>query len=256
MSETPTPPALEPEERMSLPSRLFNIYATPGDVFAEVAAAEHAVSNWLVPMILTALVTVLVINVMFSQPAIMRQVQEQQAAEMQKNVDAGKMTKEQAKQAQDALEKMGPTLFKVLWSIGGVVGGAVWMCLLVLALWLICKVAWKSSVPFTKTLEVAGLASMISLLGGLVAIPLMIAKGNMLVTLGPALFIEQIDPANKVHLALSSVNVITLWYVGVLSLGLARATGRSFGGTAVWLYGAWALLRTGIVASGMAASGM
>jgi hypothetical protein len=75
MSETPTPPALEPEERMSLPSRLFNIYATPGDVFAEVAAAEHAVSNWLVPMILTALVTVLVINVMFSQPAIMRQVQ-------------------------------------------------------------------------------------------------------------------------------------------------------------------------------------
>jgi len=62
--------------------------------------------------------------------------------------------------------------------------------------------------------------------------------------------VSHFDQQNKVHLLLSALNVMSLWYLGVLSLGLARLTGASFWKPAVWLcglwYGVWALFALGL----------
>ena len=55
---------------------------------------------------------------------------------------------------------------------------------------------------------------------------------------------------------LSSLNLVTLWYVGVLSVGLSKLTGKPFLTAALWLYGIWAVLRAGIIFSGLGGSGM
>ncbi len=85
---------------MSLAARLENIYAVPGDVFAEIRAAGPSVANWLVPVLIACAVGVASVFVVFSQPAIQQQIREKQSAAMEKRfgemVKAGKMTQEQA----------------------------------------------------------------------------------------------------------------------------------------------------------------
>jgi hypothetical protein len=83
-----------------------------------------------------------------------------------------------------------------------------------------------------------------------------VAKGNMYATLSPALFLEDYDVQNKTHLMLGSLNIVTLWYIGVLCVGLSKVSGKSLGTVALWLFGGWALLRAAIIFSGLGAAGM
>src|SRR5689334_20217825 len=97
--EKPRPPA------MSLAARLLNVFATPGEVFEDVKAAPSSVANWLVPAVLLAVVSVLFGIVMASQPAIRQQIREQQAKSLDQRVAAGHMTRAQADQTLDMLDK-------------------------------------------------------------------------------------------------------------------------------------------------------
>jgi len=101
-----------------------------------------------------------------------------------------------------------------------------------------------------------GLCTMIGVLGGVVTLLVIVATGNMYMTLSPALLVRDFNMENKVHLLLASLNAITIWYIGVLSVGLSKLTGRSFGAAALWLYGGWIVLRAGVIFSGLGGSGM
>ena len=64
---------------------------------------------------------------------------------------------------------------------------------------------------------------------------------------GPALLIHDHDPANKTHLLLSSLNVMTLWYIAVVAIGLARLSSVSFAKAGSWMFGVWVLFKLGSV---------
>jgi len=94
--ETPPPlsevqPATPQPPPMSLPARLMNVLAGPGEVFDRIKASLPAASNWLVPALLFALVGAISCFVIFSQPAIVQQIHEQQAKKMDELVKAGLM---------------------------------------------------------------------------------------------------------------------------------------------------------------------
>src|ERR1035437_7024756 len=100
-SDTPPTPAT------SLAGRLLNVFAAPDDVFDEIKTAPSRTTNWLVPALLSAFLGVLSAIVMYSQPAIIQQIHEQQAKIFEDQVNAGKMTREQADQIETASEKFG-----------------------------------------------------------------------------------------------------------------------------------------------------
>lgn len=245
-----------PPPVMSLSGRLLNVYAAPGEVFEAIKHTPPAASNWLVPVLLACLVGVINVWVMFSQPAIQQQMKEQQARQFEQMVDDGKMTQQQV---EDLQSKLGDTQFLIA-KIAGTFGAAfftfTWLFFISLLLWLLARWIFKTPFAYMKTVEMVGLCTMIGVLGGIVGLLLIVAKGNMYMTPSPALLLGEFDVQNKTHLALSSLNIVTLWYVGVLSVGLSKLTGKSFAITALWLYGAWLVLRAGIILSGLGASGM
>ena len=49
------------------------------------------------------------------------------------------------------------------------------------------------------------------------------------------------------HLSLAAFNLVTLWYIAVLAIGLARLSGASFVKAAIWIFGLWAVLRCGAI---------
>src|SRR5215510_8800569 len=105
MNEPPSLPIEEQKPSSSLFSRLFNVFAAPGDVFDEVKVSKPLVGNWLVPILLACIVGVLYSCVAFSQEGVIRSIHEAQEKQLQKQVDAGKMSKEQADRALSAMEQ-------------------------------------------------------------------------------------------------------------------------------------------------------
>ena len=247
MESTPSIPELQPAgsclPATSLAGRLLNIFAAPGDVFDEIKTAPPRVSNWLVPTLLSAVIGALSVIIMFSQPAIIQQIHEQQAKVFDDQVNAGKMTRAQADQAEATVEKFGgPTLMKISGSIGSVVASFVRVFWWTFVLWLLGLMFLKAKLDYLKTVEVAGLATMITILGTLVALLLTVILGKI-TTPSPALFVAHFDPKNVLHVALAAVNLFALWMIGVMAVGLSRLSGARFLKVLLLTAGSWLVVQ-------------
>jgi len=126
MSPTPAPPpAAPPTPATSLPGRLMNVVAAPGEVFAGIKATPPSVANWLVPVLIFAVIGMISVCIMFAQPAIQQTVRDQQVKALDKQVQQGKITQAQEDQALQVMEKfMGPTMLAIFGSISIVIYGS------------------------------------------------------------------------------------------------------------------------------------
>jgi hypothetical protein len=238
---------ITPPPASTLVARLANIFVSPGEVFEEVKASEPAMSNWLAPVLFFALVGVVSAFVIFSQPAMMQQIREQQAKVFDQQVNAGKMTRAQADQAMAMAEKFsGPTMMKITGSVGAVVSsftGVFWRALI---LWLLGMLVLKARFDYLKALEVAGLATMISVLGAVVTMLLTVIFGKATAP-SLALLVGHFDPKNPVHLLAAAVNVFTFWQLGVMAAGLARLATSSFARALSALLVVWLGLQAALI---------
>ena len=213
-------------------SRLLNVFAAPGDVFEEVKNSPPSTANWLVPALIFIAVGVISAFVIFSQPAIMQQIRDQQEKVMDQQVKDGKMTQAQADQATAMMEKFtGPAMMITFGSAGAAVGSFIHIFWWALVLWLMGLWFLKIKIPFLKAVEIAGLATMILVLGAVVTILLTVITGKLGMTPSLALAVGHFDLKNKTHLLLAAVNVFNFWYVGVAACGLSRVTGAPFAKT-------------------------
>lgn len=233
----------------SLGSRLTNVFVSPTEVFDEVKAGPPTPSNWIAPLVAATIVGIIYVMMIFSQPAViqsMKEAQDKKFEDVQKRVTEGKMTQKQADDIRATADKfMTPSFLKVIGILGSVVGNLIGLFLTAAVVWLVGKSAFHANFAFMKSVEVAGLALMITVLGAIIKLLLNIIYGNTYMTAGPVLFLSHFDHTNKVHLLLAALSVTSLWYVAVLSAGLARLSGASFYKAAVLMFGLWAILTLG-----------
>ncbi|MCL5099139.1 MAG: YIP1 family protein [Candidatus Omnitrophica bacterium] len=236
----------------SLGSRLMDILVAPGEVFDSIKAGPPFTANWLVPILIICLVGIASVFVSFSQPAVIQQMRDQQTKRFDRMVETGKMTAAQAEASQAQLERfMGPGFLKAAGSVAAIVGSFGWLFFLALVLWLLGTRLFKGQFSFQQAVEATALTGMIGVVGAIITTLLVVATGNLMMTPGPALLIREFDPANKIHLALAAINVITIWYIAVLALGLAKLSGAAYVQAAAWLFIPWLVIKLGIVFSGL-----
>lgn len=238
------PPATPGAPAMSLPARLLNVFAIPGDVFEGVKSARPSVANWLAPALIASGVGLVAALILFSQPAILHQVREQQEQAIEKNVKAGKMSRADADKAMAVIEKFSsPTLLKIVGGIGAIFYGFARVLLWATGLWLLGRWVLRMRFPYGKALEVAGLASMIGVLGVIVTLLLQVNLSNPTASPSLALTVHDFDPKKASNLALAAVNVFDLWQVGVMACGLARLAAIPFLRSAFVLVGFWMMFQ-------------
>lgn len=248
--EAPAPPTT------SLLSRLTNVFVAPGEVFDEVSASPHRTGNWLVPVLLSCLMGIVFSVVAFSQETIVHDLRAAQEKAVQDQVDAGKMSQAQADQAIQAMQRfMSPTVMMLFGSVASVFASFAWLFFLALCLWGVGLLVFKARFGYLKAAEVCGLAQMIGVLGALITMLLVLWKGNLQMTLGPALLIPEFDPSNKTHLLLAALNVMSLWEMAVLAIGLAKISGTSFLKSALWIFVPWVLFKLAVIFSGLGTRG-
>jgi hypothetical protein len=252
MEQPPATPAAPPELASSgatnIWAKLFNIFAVPGDVFAEIKSRPAAVANWLLPVLLVSALGVATSLVIFSQPNVQQQIREQQAKAMDKQVKAGKMTQAQADRA---LDFMGPSFMKIAGCIGSPIFTFFRLFWWAFFLWLFGRWLLKTQVEFLKALEVSGLAMMIALLGGIVALLLQMNLDRLMVMPSLALLLPEFDVTRKDHWFMAIVNPFYFWQVGIMALGLAKLAGTSFARAAIPVVGFWLLQESALIMAGL-----
>jgi Yip1 domain len=228
---------------MSLGNRLVNVFVSPSEVFDEVKASPPNAANWWVPLTLGIIISVIYVMVVFSQPAVVQSMKDAQEKKMQQQVDAGKMTRQQADQALEMIDKwMGPSMIKVFGIIGVCVTQPVMLFFVAFVMWLLGRWVMPARFDYMKAVEMVGLATMIAVVGGIVSMLVAVIYGNPSMTPGPVLLVSHYDPSNRVHAVLSALNLVTLWYVAVVAIGLSRLSGSSFLKAAAWTFAVWAIL--------------
>ena len=225
---------------MSLGGRLFNVFATPGDVFQEVKTAKESAANWLVPALILIVVSWAAALLIFSQNSINQQFNEIVDQGIQKQVQSGHLNEQQAEQGRAVGEKWAIIIAKIASGVLPVLVGFLSPFVWGLIIWLVGAKVLKGDFPYMKAVEVVGLGNMISVLDTIVKTLLIVGLGNLYAS--PSLFflVKEFDPQNTAHSLLTMVNVMTFWLLAVRAIGLARLSGTSFAKAALWVFGIWA----------------
>ena len=219
------PPPRAVRARMSLPARLLNVFAVPGQVFEELSAAPTLMSNWLVPAVLAALVGIISATVLISQPAFQKQFHERQSRVIEQATKAGRLTP----QERNLLDQMTrPAVLKVIGAAGAAVGSFGNILWWGFVLWFLARIIIRVQVPFGRSMEVAGLTMMINVLGGVVLLALLSNLGQTAAAPNLSLLSKDANATGTSRSLAIVVNVFSVWVVAVRAIGLAKLTGTSY----------------------------
>jgi hypothetical protein len=188
-----------------------------------------------------------------------RELGEQQAKALEQQVKAGKVTQAEANQAMAVTRWFtDPATLKTLGGSAAVLFGVVRVFWWAFILWLVGRVFLKAQFGYPKALEVAGLALMISVLGGVVVLALTINLTKVFSTPGLALVAPDFEATRKSNLMLGAANVFSFWLVGVLAVGLARLARVPFLRAAWFVFALWVIQESllGLVAGALGQFGL
>ena len=118
-------------------------------------------------------------------------------------------------------------------------------------LWFLARAVLKLPVRYGKALEVAGLASVVALIGNVAVVALTVNFGKTFSNGGFALSVTDFESTGHQMLVAVAQNALNFWLIAVLGTGLARLTGLPwFRGTFLvvtyWIASEFLLLALGI----------
>lgn len=229
-----------------LGSTMMNVFSSPGDAFEGLRESESKASFWLLPLIILIVLASATTAIMFSNDTLKGQILESRNQAIQKQVDSGKMTQEQADRAKSQMENMGGMFVAI-----GIIGSVIFLSIMFfgasLALWLASKVALKSTAGYGKYLEMYGISSWIGILGGVVTLLMILGLNSMYASPSAALAVySTFDPANTMHKILATINIFSIWQAIVIGIGLGKLGGKSAStgiGIALGLWIVWAAIQ-------------
>lgn len=209
-------------EELSKTDAMSGIITEPGETFETIAGGPKK-NFWTYPVLIAVVLSLLSSFLFMRDPELSRNTMDKQKAKMmekfEENIKAGKMTQEEANEAIDRMNPNGP-FFKIIGYVGALVGPFIILLLLSLIYFIILKIM-KSNVEFSNILNVVGLAMLISSVGSILAIVVSILKGNM-TGISPGIFLSEESVGEKAFTFLNKIDVFTIWFYVVISIGLTR----------------------------------
>ncbi len=233
MEERPLPPA------PSVSDSFINILASPSTLFEGFHLKASAPSLWAVPLIVSVLFIGLFMYVQFNISPFKEQMMDAQRAAIQKMVERGTLTQEQADAAAEGAAMRGSTQMAI-----GMAAAVIMMLIFFflggLLLWLAAKVALKAPINYGKTLELYGISNWIGIIGGVVTLMLMFALGTMHGRPAASLAVmDSFDLTNTTHKYLAALDVFAIWQTAIIGIAFSKISGKSMGVSMGVVFGLW-----------------
>ncbi|MCX7865901.1 MAG: YIP1 family protein [Limisphaera sp.] len=234
--QTPRTESWEPAS-YSVLARMVNVFAVPGEVFEDVLRSRPDRGNWFWPALLAFLVGFWGGWKLWPDPAVRHQIVRQQEAALNARVEAGRLTRERADAALQRLEQVfdSPLLRAAAGGVAGL-GSSLRFVVWAVALWGVSRWAFGGNVSFGRACEVAGLASLVGVLG--TWLEFLLWTPGATAPLGPEGGGPGPTPAPpRLPTTLVWVqSIFGFWQVAVMAVGLSKLA------RVPWVRGFWLLM--------------
>ncbi|MBZ0198904.1 MAG: hypothetical protein K8H86_03485 [Ignavibacteriaceae bacterium] len=224
----------EPEmpDELTHSDKMTGVFTEPGTTFTQTALFPPRTSDWLLPLLLVIVVSIIANIVLMSNSETsfllkdkqMEQIKKQDV-ELQKKVKKGELTAEQAEQQSEAMrqgiEMMSGPIGMVISSVGIIVARFAFFFIFVLIFFLLAKYAFKGEGTFTSAMTAYGLPHYILAVQALVATILAVLLGKLFMDTSVASLISA-DKTTITGLLLSYIDPISIWFYTVLAIALAK----------------------------------
>jgi hypothetical protein len=236
----------EEELEFSHTDTRVGVFAEPGATFSKMAKSEPRHLDWFLPVILTIVVAIISNFVMMSNPYIKNSVIEKQMEKIEQSfqeaVDEGKMSKEQASAQMETIrENMERNMAagQVFQVIGTFIFIFVSFFVISLVFWLAAKFGLKGEGSYADTMVAFGLPYYISIIQVFVMVILALSMDKFFQATSVASFVDA-DTSTITGFLLSKLDVFSIWFYAVVSIGLAKmfkseTTGKYY----IMVFGLW-----------------
>lgn len=229
-----------------LMTRFANVFASPAELWSEVAAMPVQKSSWVVPYVLSLALVLLFTFALFNNDSLRNQIYDMQTEGMRKAVAEGHMSESQMEMREEGMRSSGLGMFMLFGGVSQVVIISIMFFGMALFLWLAAKFGLKANAGYAKLLEVSGLVSFIGMLGAVITLLLMYALDSLYASPSLALAVlDSFDAQNTMHKVLAQANVFSLWQTGLVGMALSKIAGKPTGagmGVAFALWALWSIV--------------
>lgn len=240
----------EPAKPMSVSEKMAGIFASPGEVYEDVRLTPRTNNNWVIPTLILIVVAIICSLLVMNNPSLQHQIGTAQREAMDKLVQEGRITQEQADRQAEMMGGGSPFILIGIVVTTPIITFAM-LFLFALVYWLVGKFSMKSTAPYMKVVEVFGLTFYIGAIGRIVTTAMMYLMDSLHASPSLALFVSDFSVQNKLHMALSSVNIFTIWSLVVTAIGLAKLFQRDLSKVLVLVFALTILLTGALILLGI-----
>ncbi len=231
-----------PAENISLGDALAGVFSEPGDTFTAVKQSSKK-NYWVLPVILIILITLVSSFLVLRDEELSSEIRDKQKIAMKERLDEavkdGKMTREQAdKQTEQAEKFMSGSMMMVFGAVGAIFGVLIFFFLKALVFWGVLKL-FKGNASYVNVMNVLGLAGIITVIQLIIDSVLAIFMGKLLMNIGPVLLVSEASVGKSMYTFLANFDLINIWYMIVVSIGLARVAELKTSKTIPLVFGLW-----------------
>lgn len=235
----------EPEPMGHL-DKMVGVFSEPGETFNAMSKHDPKTTDWLLPIVLMILMTIISIIVSVSNPEIKNEMIKKQTEQMRKQLDAqvqsGQLSQDEAdKRVEMARGFMGnPVMMTIIPSVAVTIFTFIWFFLFALVGWLIAKSAFGDQGSYSQAMTALGLPLYISFLAIIVMLILSLVMDKMVTGVSIAT-ITGADVHTLSGFIQSKFDIFGIWYYTIVGIAFAKifksqSTGKYIGTSiGLWL---------------------
>ncbi len=214
------------EEELSHSDKLVGVFAEPGVMYAKTAQFPPRTIDWIIPLLVMVIISIASAWIIQSNPEVSYNIRQEQLGKIensfQEMVNKGQMTKAQAKEQMDRIEeKMSEGTNMVQVVIFTIVRVFLFFFIVSGIYFIAARFIFKGEGTYASAMVANGLTAYIDVIQVIIATILTIVTGRLVMDTSLASFMH-IDKITFGGFILGKLDVITIWSLAIVSIGLAK----------------------------------
>jgi len=237
--------SLEPEkeEKMGFLSRVFGVFFEPRKVFSFL----NYKPSWLFAFVLILIISVIIAQIILPQNLLLQK-------EIVSNIP-------RLASSPEILEKMTEvtTGARISSAVGEIIKVLIGLFILTSLVYFFCNIILGGDSSYKKVLSIVTYTSFITVLGGILKTPLILAKNSADVQTSLALLMPEGDFTKIRYMLLSALDIFSIWEIILIALGMTVLYKFSMTKAFITVFVCWLVLvflGIGLGVMGMSISGV
>ena len=235
------------EFEMSHTDKIVGVFSEPANTFTKTAKFPAKTTDWILPLVIIMVVSLLSQIVLMTNPSIRLAASEKGMKMVEKQFDAavakGQMTQAQANEQMDKIRDQMNSGFSItktiISAISIVILTFIIFFIVTAVFWIFAKLILKGDGTYKDAMVAYGLPHYISVIQIIVMVILAFAMNKAMSSTSVAAFIDA-DTSTIGGFLLGKLDVFSIWFYAVVGIGFAKMfKSQSTGKYIALIFGIW-----------------